>query len=643
MKNTLKNICLAVAAGLGVSLTSCSDFMDLSPRDQYDQGAVFSDPGLVETVVNDIYGYVPHFSDECNLSGATDDAYFTHDYGMKAMSEATTSGSYLGWYDNGVNPFNWSNTYRGIYRANLVINNIDNVPAAAGYDLTRMKGEAYFLRGYLYHELLRGYGGVPIVLKDYDLTSAQEAAQKGFTRANVSEVLNQIISDLDEAEKYLPDVQTGSNTGRATKWAAEALKARILLHVASPLYADRAINTLACNQYNGDRNALYQQAVAAAKKVIDSGHFSLVQCTADTPEATGENWHQIFLYDNPEQIFYKEFINKVGGNMYNRNRIGVVHGPNGYHAWGGTTPTHDLANSFEMNDGSLYKNLQKIGDKVDSNPYVGREPRFYGTIGYDGAVWGRQRPADVQGLDPTPLGQLQMGYYEVPGGSNCSVVFNDGTSSPIVKYAYTGIYGCDTRKSSIEDWNGSFTGYLEKKLIDTTIAASEETFQPGQLPYIRLAEMYFIVAEADIELGNLTEAAEYLDAIRSRIGLPATAETLALRGKSMNQDDMREFLRLERRSEFAYEEFRFFDITRWMIGDITGNKKLAGIYVQATPKPGKSPSLPYIHSDEDYNYNYQVIDLSYRENRAWDNKRYFAPIDRDEVNRLGIEQNPGNE
>ncbi len=643
MEKTFKYLGLSVAVGLGISLSACSDFMDLTPNDQYIREVVFADAGLVETVVNDIYGYVPHYSDECNLSGATDDAYFTHDYGMKAMSEATTSGSYLGWYDNDVDPIDWSNTYKGIYRANLVLNNIDNVPADGNYDLTRMKGEAYFLRGYLYHELLRGYGGVPIVTEEYDLASAQAAAaEKRFTRANVSEVLNHILKDLNEAEKFLPDLQSGSHTGRATKWAAEALKARILLHVASPLYADRTINTLACNQYNGDRKALYEQAVVAAKNVINSGYFSLIQCAALTAEETGENWHQIMLTDNQEHIFYKQFINKVGGNLYNRNRIGLVHGPNGYHAWGGTTPTHDLANSFEMEDGTLYPYLQKVGDKVESNPYTGREPRFYGTIGYDGAVWGRQRPTDVRGLDPTPLGQLQMGYYAVPGGTECSVTFNEKTSSPVVSYSYTGIYGCDTRKSSIEDWNGSFTGYLEKKLIDCTLAASEETFQTSQLPFIRLAEMYLIVAEAATELGNLDEAVEYMDALRSRIGMPSTSQTLKKRDLSLDQENMRQFVRQQRRSELAYEESRFFDITRWMIGDQTGNKKLMGIYVQATPKVGATPSLPYVHDETKYDYKYEVIDLSYRENRAWDNKRYFGPIYRDEVNRLGIEQNPGN-
>lgn len=155
--------------------------------------------------------------------------------------------------------------------------------------------------------------------------------------------------------------------------------------------------------------------------------------------------------------------------------------------------------------------------------------------------------------------------------------------------------------------------------------------------------MYLIAAEAAIELNKLDEAITYLDALRARIGRPDTRATLAIRGKAANQTDLREFLRQERRSELAFEDSRFYDIRRWMIApDVV--REPTGIAVVARLKPGQTAELPYVHDDNKWNYSYHVLDLSFREVRKWNNKMYFAPIHRDEINRnTSLVQNPGME
>ena len=272
MKTKLKYICLSAAAGLTLSLSSCSDFMDLTPEDQYDEATVWSDADLAKTVVNDVYSYVCDIAQEVNPDAWTDDAFFTHVYGCRDINEATVSPSNLGAYDRDDCPFKWSKQYKGIYRANLVLANIDNVPEKTGVDLNILKGETYFLRAYIYTELLRGFGGVPIVDKVY---SIEEASALNLPRANVADVMDFILKDIEQATNLLPEQQTGVNLGRATKGAAKALKARLLLHVASPLFADRTVNKLECNQYTGDRQALYQQALDAAKDVINDSNYYL--------------------------------------------------------------------------------------------------------------------------------------------------------------------------------------------------------------------------------------------------------------------------------------------------------------------------------------------------------------------------------
>lgn len=638
MKKTFKYICLAATLGLTVSMNSCSDFMDLKPEDQYAEDAVWSDAGLVQAVVNDIYAYIVHGSEESNTSALTDDAYFTHDYGMKAINEATVSGSDLRWYDDDKCPFKWYNAYKGIYRTNLFLENIDKVPEKVGYNLKIMKGEVLFLRAYLYTELVRGFGGVPLVDKTY---SIEEASQLSLPRSNMADCLDFILKDIENAIPLLPET---ADPGRATQGAAKALKARILLHVASPLFADRSVNTLECNQYNGDRKKLYEQARDAAKEVIGLKNYTLVDCNANTIMEIADKYHDISLTNNSESIFYKQFINKDVDDSNVRNRAAQCHGPNGYHNWGGVTPTNDLVMSFEMEDGTINNSMLKIEETTTKNPYLNREPRFYATIGYDGLEWGRPRPSDAAAFDPTPLGTLQMGFYESPDGSDIKApVAYDKQGNPTKEITFKGVNGVDTRKSSIENWNGSVTGYVEKKLIDTKFNATEHNWQTATYPYIRLAEMYLIAAEACIELNELDDAAGFLDDLRGRIGRPDTKTTLTKRGQAFDQENMRKFLQRERRSELAYENSRYYDIRRWMIAPNV-IREVTGIAIVARLKQGQSSKLPYIHDEKKWDYTYYVTDLSFRETRKWDNKLYFAPIKRDEIKRnTAIKQNPGME
>ncbi|WP_303140413.1 RagB/SusD family nutrient uptake outer membrane protein [uncultured Parabacteroides sp.] len=635
MKN-IKNILFALAFGSTISLSSCSDFMDISPSNEYEEEEVFSSAGLTQALVNRVYTYVKDGAKEHTTDGLTDDAYFTHNYGQIPVNEANISESDVQWYDNGNCPFRWSDRYKGIRYANLIIKNIGNVPHDDNYDLNQIKGEAHFLRAWMYTELMRGFGGVPLVSEVVADMNDVEAMKQ--PRNTIKECLEFILEDCKAAEANLPETVSTSDLGRVTKYAATALKARVLLHVASPLYADRTVNTLACNQYDGDRTELYRQAKAAADEVINCGLYELMDCRGGINTERATKWNKIITTNNNEQIWTRQF-GMLSMDGIDRNHIPLQHGPNGYHNWSGTTPTQDLVMAFEFEDGTIGTGMTKPGDNQVGNPYNGREPRFYATVGTDGNEWGRPRPADAKGLDPTPLGRLQCGYYEVTDGdATIELSLPDGS-----KVSFKGMNGIDTRKGPIEDWNGSWTGYYERKLIDPTVDGQN---YPQTVPwtFIRLAEMYIIAAEASVELNDLESAAKYLDALRGRIDLKSTKEALTAQGKSFNQADMREFTRHERRVEFAYEGFRYFDVRRWMIAPETNNKELTGVLVFARLKPGKTAYKPYIHNEDTWDYHYYIQSLKFRENRKWDNKMYFAPIKRDERNRNELlVQNPGME
>jgi hypothetical protein len=629
MKN-IKYIAAAVAFGSTLTFSSCSDFMDLEPTTQYTEAMVFSDASLTQAYVNELYNNITSGAKEHTLDGLTDDAFFTHNYGQKAVNEASVNETAPEWFNDNNCPFKWENRYKGIRLANSIIENIGSVPEKQGFDLNRMKGEAYYLRAHMYHELVRGFGGVPIVTKVFALDEIDAMQQP---RNTVGECLDFILSDLTEAEKYLPATVSDSDWGRVTKYVATGLKARIQLHIASALYADRTINKLALNQYTGDRQALYRAAKADALKVINDGPYKLVDCSTGTNTERAELFKAIITdKQNSEQMFVRNYGIETG----DANDMGKWHGPNGYHNWAGTTPSQDLVQAFEFEDGSLPEGLTKAGDHVTGNPYNGREPRFYGTVATDGNNWGRPRPADGQALDPTPMGNLQAGIYEMTDGVAIEIDF-PGTSD---KRTITGTHGIDTRKGPIEDWNGSYTGYYERKLIDCAVDAQYYS-QAVPWTFMRLAEMYTIAAEASVELGELEDAAKYLDILRGRVGNKDTKTALTAQKKQFNQADLREFVRHERRVEFAYESQRFFDVRRWLIADVTNNKPLTGIQVYGFLKPGQTQTKPYIHNEDKYTYEYWVRAIG-NENRKWDDKLYFAPILRDEMRRNpNLVQNPG--
>jgi hypothetical protein len=604
--------------------------MELKPNEQYTEEDVFNSAGLTQGLINNVYSYVVDGAREHNTTGLTDDAYFTHNYGQKAVNEANVSESDLQWYNDDNCPFKWSRVYKGIYYTNLVLANIDRVPADNDYSVDAIKGEAYLLRAYLYTNLVRGFGGVPLVTDIYGLDDLNNIS---IPRSNVNDCLAFILKDIDSALPLLPET---ANLGRLTKGVAIGLKARISLHLASPLFADRTVNKLDVNQYTGDRNALYRQALASAKELIEGGNYALVDCRGGSVFDVANKYHLIALSNNDEMIFTKQFASsKVVNNLP------LQHGPNGYHNWSGTTPTQDFVLSFEMEDGSLSDGgLVKVGDSKIGNPYNGREPRFYANVGFDGSTWGRKRPADAFPLDPTLLGTLQCGTYELSDGVNVTVNLPDGS-----KLDFKGAYGIDTRQGPIEDWNGSWTGYYEKKLVDTSVDGQNFP-QVVPWPHMRLAEMYLIAAEACIELGQLDEAAGYLDALRARIDRPDTKTTLTARGQSFNQADMREFLRHERRSELSFEDSRYYDVRRWMIAPVTNNKELTGVTVFARLKSGKTQNRPYVHNEDTWDYHYYVrsLEVADREYRKWEDKMYFAPIKRDELRRNpALVQNPGME
>jgi len=195
-------------------------------------------------------------------------------------------------------------------------------------------------------------------------------------------------------------------------------------------------------------------------------------------------------------------------------------------------------------------------------------------------------------------------------------------------------FGLDTRNSSIENWNGTRTGYSIRKFSNDNPAIVDMN-QKQEVPsiQIRYTEVVFNYIEALLALGDEATATTWLNKIRFRAGMPAITETGAA---------LVDHYRNERNIEMVCEEQRFYDCRRWMIAPTTLGNKVRIMLVTGKLKAGQSAAI-YRYDKTKYDYTYTVQNIeSGVENRKWDDKVYFPPIRLDEMNKNSkLIQNPG--
>lgn len=577
-------------------ITSCNDsFLNVDPSDKYSDAAVWADPALVSSFVNNIYLGQHYGFHTLMLSSLCDESMEVWAWETQPILKSEISPSYVGalapnFWIIAFRNLSWDSLYKNIRSCNTFFENVEKYNLS-GNQIDLLKGEVHYLRAYFYHWLVSFHGGIPLIDKAY--TPSDDLL---VSRNTLEETIDFIVSDLDAAARLLP---LSTDKARASQGAALALKSRVLLYAASDLFNSNAVwasgyqHPELISFTNGDRKIRWQKAKDAAYDVIKLGAYQLYGKTEyGTPQEASDNYINIFLNHGTEEdilLTYYDNINHPSGD-FQCPSVGLFNSPNGYHGWGGNTPTGQFIDAYENIDGSKF---DWNDPQQKANPYVNRDPRFYANILYDGAQW-RERPDDVIASDPK--GIVQTGFYQNA----------DGSYTP----------GLDTRQGPIEDWNGTYTGYYMRKFLDPAI---NHQYDKQRLPYrqIRYAEVLLNYAEACLELGEEEEAIKYLNKIRARAGMPdvPAGET----GSAL-----KERYRNERRIELCYEGQRFFDIRRWMIApDVLTNAQ--GVDIRY-PHGSSTPT-------------YSIIEV---QERSWNNKAYLLPILLDETNKNELLlQNPG--
>lgn len=492
-------------------MASCAD-LDYHEYTVYDKDYVFTDFGRTGAVVTNIYSYLDYdLPSEVSYCSACDEAQFAwswssiHDWINGAWS---STNSHSLW-----------NYYSGIRDANFFLEESQNADfselkedknyVAEMNRFNRYKYEVRFLRAYFYFNLVRAYGDIPLVTK---VLTEEEANQ--VKRTPAAEVFDFIIKECDEIADELPvdysklenDAANGESpeTGRITKQAVLALKARTLLYQASPLFN-------IANDVN-----LWKQAVLASKKVIDFCAENGIKMGKYSELWGTDNWKA------SEMIFVRR-IGDTSSPEYTNFPVGMENGGSG------NCPTQTLVDAYEM------KVTGKAWDEPESGydpnkPYDNRDPRMEMTIAVNGEKW--------PDTNPNPL-EIYI------GGRN---------ALPIAGATPTGYYLKKYLDKTIDISASTSSGGKRHNWI---------TYRLGEF-YLNYAEAVFnYLGSADAVSTEFTMSArEAVNVVRNRsdVQMPEVPE-----GLTNNQ--FVEKYRRERMVELAFEQHRFWDVRRWKAGD----------------------------------------------------------------------------
>ncbi|MGN7990357.1 RagB/SusD family nutrient uptake outer membrane protein [Pedobacter sp. 22226] len=412
-----------------------------------------------------------------------------------------------------------NNTWTRMKEINLFLQEIDKHGLPS--DVTaKFKGQMYFWRAWQYFELVKLYGGVPLVLLPQD-PIVSSASSNEIQRSSTSACIEQITKDLDLAISLLPGRWSGNDNGRITSGAAAALKGRVLLTWASPLF-NRTDDRV--------RWEKAYQANLAAKTLLESNGFGLFK---EGGTANGVAWGAMFVKDHSIEAVFEFGFNALStGNTQRNNGWEQATRSREINGAGSISPTKQIVDAFPMRDGKPINASSAAYPYTEGKFYKNRDPRFYKTFVYNGATWPYGGNANYKQWTYVWKKAANTGYNATTEtkGANGSGIYLCKANNP-------------TASNTIGNFSNSATDYME----------------------IRFAEVVLNLAESAIGADKTPEGFEGIKSIRERAGiLPGTDGSYGL-GVGLSRDQLFAAVLNERKVEFAYESKRFWDLRRWML------------------------------------------------------------------------------
>jgi len=443
----------------------------------------------------------------------------------------------------------WTAMYSNIRICNQILGNIDECPLTQETK-DGMKLEARFLRAFYYFHLLRNFGGVPLVgdnmlnpFENYDMS-----------RSTYEETVDYIASEFTDLAEKLPEVQNLENYGRPTKGAALGMLVKLYFYVASPLSNGGNVGSgdnrllVGYDDYNVNRWIKAKEAVDNFYAYNnEKGYYALVQ------GANGSGFYTATTSRVSNERIWFWLVDGVGGNNWPHGKLL----PKSRQGTPLIMPYHDLTEAFPTKDGvdirdknSQQKYYTAPGKYNQDNlmynpddPYSNRDPRFYYTFLYNGAMWKRT---------------------------------SDGVKEPVYTYRGAPTDGIFS--------TGSPTGYYYIKICKTDVLGNQTGAVNGTgVAFIRYADILLmdaeIMTEIDIEQYR-SQIEDRLFQIRSRAGiLPGNDNRYGV-PQNLSKDEMIDFILNERRIEFVIEASnRFWDLQRRKLFENLNNQwTYAGVW-----------------------------------------------------------------
>ncbi|ACU04841.1 RagB/SusD family nutrient uptake outer membrane protein [Pedobacter heparinus] len=537
----MKNIyTLLLIVLVSTALLSCTkDFLDKTPDEDLTVAQVFADKNYAERWLYSCYVSLPL---EINpIEGALGFNPFTGSSDDMEITSPAAASQILN--NNSYSPANFLADYQYHYQVlrkiNLFLENIGQTPVDQ-VEKNKMIGEALFLRAFFHFMSFRMYG--PTIIADKAYKTDDDFVS--LDRSPVADVVGFMTADLDQAASLLDQALIPSKFGLANGAAALALKSRILLYAASPLYngnpkyasfKNRYGQHLFLTNFEKDRWAV---AAKAAKECIEKAEAAGYILYTDPSNDPVLNYSGAFNKNWNSEIFFAKNL----GNYQQQEKWAY---PYGFGGQSQLCPTQEIVNDYEMSNGlAITENGSgyiELGYAAANDPkgrwlagtrnmYVNREPRFYASIIYNGSYFKTR--------------QVQFWNSGL-----------DGKSKSPAAYAKT--------------------GYLMKKFIDMSVDIPKGVWAQKTWVYLRLNEVYLNYAEALNESeGPVSDVYKYINLIRNRSGLPNLPANLT-------QDQMRERIRHERRIELAFDTHRYFDINRWLLAETLNSQSVTGMNTAA--------------------------------------------------------------
>ena len=582
MKNKIKTLMLTgcVSLALGTSLSSCQDYLDKEPDSTVSADDAFANFRNFQGFVEEIYNCIPD-KEKCNYCPSWnwgDDEIFNPEADNR-MTHQVDLGNFRAWESTGnwlkrdgsstsTNKFDhgiWNHAWYCIRKCNLGLQNIDKFVTGSAEEKKLIEGQLYFFRAWWHEELMEYFGGMP-----YVDTFLGDNAEQRLPRLTYQECADKAAADFRKAADLLPINWDKTSAGLATQGKNELRINKIMalgylgktyLWAASPLMKNGAQAGASKNGKTYDYDQEYAKKAAEAfgelLSLVETGQtqYALAEfkysdiynheksadansCFSDIFYTKKQNWK---MPGSVEAIFRGPSADFNGSNWNTSKVFGpkvqkVVAHDNVIHQ-----PTANLVEAYGMANGEpiyLVENGQYVLNPKSGfdpeHPFKNRDPRFYHDIVFDGFKY----------LNGTPGQYADLQYCQLYTGGNMRPVAN-----------------------------ASRTGYFIQKLVPHTCNEVDKDYDWGSalhcyLPYMRLADIYLMYAEACAAFGGATgkssnfskTAEDAINTLRDRCGAGHVApEFVADSHKFMDE------VRREREVELSFEGFRFCDLQRWLL------------------------------------------------------------------------------